>query len=560
MKTITYTVGLILSVILLYFAVSPLFGTGYFPMHDDTQVARVIAMGDAIRDLQFPVRVVDHLGYGLGYPIFAYYSPLPYYAGGILYALGVDAYIATKIMFMLGFVLAAALSFVLFASQYGVLSAVVGSVIFSYAPYHAVQLYIRGSVGEFWAAAFLPLFLLGIISIRPKNPFAGIFMGSMGLAAIFLSHTILGVLTLLIFSLCVVAEGIRQLITQKPQTHVFVHCFAVVMFGMGLSAFFWLPAFLEMHTTSVSAMIQSAQTGFYDHFLCATQLWNSPWGFGGSSAGCIQDGMSFKLGKLHILFALMSVLLFMYRRYRGTRTGGVLYPLSLFVLILAILGMLPVSEPFWKLLPFASFIQYPWRLLTIAMFALGGLGAYVLTGFRAKPVRYAVSAVLIGLTIYVNAKNFVPNYIYEPDRNMLNTSEDLLFRVSKISDEYLPSTIMKPKSLAEVPTTLVAATAGASISVQKQTATYASISVSHDTEHTIVLQKAFIPGWKFSVDDVEEKPAIIRGLPALTLKKGEHTVVMEYKNTAAKSQGEIISIMTILLLGGVLFYGQKNKA
>jgi hypothetical protein len=559
MNTMKFTVGLILSVLLLYFAVSPLFGTGYFPMHDDTQVARVIAMGDATRDLQFPVRVVDHLGYGLGYPIFAYYSPLPYYAGGILYALGIDAYVATKMMFMLGFVLAAALSFILFASQYGVLSAVVGSVIFSYAPYHAVQLYIRGSVGEFWAAAFLPLFVLGIISIRAKNTYAGIFLGSIGLAAIFLSHTILGVLTLLIFFLCIVAEWIRQLIARNVHIHVFVHCFAVVMFGMGLSAFFWLPAFLEMNTTSVTAMIQSAQTGFYDHFLCATQLWNSPWGFGGSSAGCIQDGMSFKLGKLHILFALVSVLLFLYQRYRRTRTSGVLYPVSLTVLILTILGMLPVSEPFWKLLPFTSFIQYPWRLLTVAMFALGGLGAYVMTGFRSKPARYAMSAVLIGLTIYVNAKNFVPNYIYEPDRKMLNTSEDLLFRVSKISDEYLPSAILKPKSLAEVPTSLVSATAGASISIQKQTATYASISVSHDTKHTILIQKAYIPGWKFWVDDVEEKPVIIRGLPAISLKEGSHTVVMEYKNTAAKSQGEIISIMTIVLLGGLLFYGQKNK-
>lgn len=559
MSTIKYTVGLIASILLLFWAVSPLFGMGYFPMHDDTQVGRVIAMGDAIRDHQFPVRIVDHLGYGLGYPIFAYYSPLPYYAGGVLYALGVDAYIATKIMFMIGFILAAVLSFMLFASQYGVLSGLLGSVIFSYAPYHAVQLYVRGSVGEYWAAAFVPLFLMGILGIKSKNRYTGIFMGSVGLACIVLSHTILGVLTLLVASLFFAGEYIRQLVARKVQLDIFVKGFAVVMFGLGLSAFFWLPAFIEMPTTSVTAMIQSAQTGFYDHFLCPIQLWNSPWGFGGSSAGCIQDGMSFKLGKLHILFALASILLFLYERYRRTRAGGVLYPVSLVVLILTFLGMLPVSEPFWKLLSFTSFIQYPWRLLTIAMFALGGLGAYVITCLRGSFVRFAAAAVLIGLTIYINAKNFVPNYIYEPDRAVLNTSEDLLFRVSKISDEYLPSIILKPQSLAEVPTSLVSATAGADINIQKQTATYASISVSHDTDHAIIIQKAYIPGWKFWIDDVVEKPVIIRGLPSISLKKGSHMVTMEYKNTAAKSQGEIISIMTILLLGGLLFYGQKNK-
>lgn len=559
MNAIKYSVGLLLSVLLLYFAVSPLFGTGYFPMHDDTQVARVIAMGDAIKDRQFPVRIVDHLGYGLGYPIFAYYSPLPYYSGGILYALGVDAYVATKSMFMLGFIFAAMLSFILFASQYGVLSGLLGSVIFSYAPYHAVQLYVRGSVGEFWAAAFLPLFVMGIIGIKSKNRYTGIFIGSVGLAGIFLSHTILGVLTLLVACLFFAGEYIRQLAVHKVQTQVFVNGFAVVMFGLGLSAFFWLPAFIEMPTTSVTAMILSAQTDFYDHFLCVSQLWNSPWGFGGSSMDCIRDGMSFKFGKLHILFSVASLLLFLYAGYRRKHAKKALYIVSLIALILTVLGMISVSEPFWRMLPFTSFIQYPWRLLTIAMFAIAALGSYVLTGLRGAPIRYVATAVLVGLTIYVNAKNFVPKYVYEPDRAVLHTSDDLLYRVSKISDEYLPTTIVKPNSLAEVPASLVSATDSAQVQIEKQTASYASIRVSHDTDHTITIQKAYIPGWKFLVDDEEVKPVIIRGLPMISLKKGSHQVIIEYKNTAAKSQGEIISIMTIVLLGGVLFYGQKNE-
>ena len=58
-----YWVGLLISNILLWWAVVPLLGNGYFPMHDDTQVARVISMGNALREYQFPVRLVDGFGY-----------------------------------------------------------------------------------------------------------------------------------------------------------------------------------------------------------------------------------------------------------------------------------------------------------------------------------------------------------------------------------------------------------------------------------------------------------------------------------------------------------------
>ena len=37
-------------------AVLPLTNPGYFPMHDDTQVARVVEMGRSLKEGQFPVR------------------------------------------------------------------------------------------------------------------------------------------------------------------------------------------------------------------------------------------------------------------------------------------------------------------------------------------------------------------------------------------------------------------------------------------------------------------------------------------------------------------------
>ncbi|MBI2034661.1 MAG: hypothetical protein HYT11_02915, partial [Candidatus Levybacteria bacterium] len=90
--------GIFAILLLSFFSIRPLLVSGFFPMHDDTQVARVYEMWKALRDGMFPVRWVPDLGYGYGYPIFNFYAPLAYYAGAFFIFLGVDALTATKFM------------------------------------------------------------------------------------------------------------------------------------------------------------------------------------------------------------------------------------------------------------------------------------------------------------------------------------------------------------------------------------------------------------------------------------------------------------------------------
>ena len=60
--------------ILTFVAVKPMFIKGYFPMHDDTQPARVFALAQELKQGIFPVRLVGSLGYGYGYPLFNFYQ------------------------------------------------------------------------------------------------------------------------------------------------------------------------------------------------------------------------------------------------------------------------------------------------------------------------------------------------------------------------------------------------------------------------------------------------------------------------------------------------------
>ncbi len=556
-----FWLGLLLSNILLIWAVLPLLSNGYFPMHDDTQVSRVIGMGSALIEKQFPVRIIDDLGYGYGYLIFNYYSPLPYYFGGALYAIGLDAVTATKMMFMAPFFLGASFLYLFLYPMYGAIGAVIGSLLFSYAPYHAVQVYIRGSVGEYWAIAFVPLLLFGSFLILQKsNTYKGIVLGSVGLAATLQSHTILGIIILTYYICGIILYSVYGVCRKQNNWKIVGKAILVVCFGLGLSAYFWLPAFFEMKYTAVTTMIHNANTGFYDHFLCPFQLWNSPWGFGGSASGCFSDGMSFKLGKIQILLASVSLGILLWKKYKKSSYS---HSFQIFVGVMlstvSIVSTLSISAPFWSIFPFTSFIQYPWRLLSISMLGLAIVGGSLVTFIRTKNLRYVASIGIVATIIFINAKIFTPEYMYIPDRSSQFTKEDTLFRVSKISDEYLPNTITKPQSLNEIPRSFVRDSVFTQYKIISQTASYLNMHTKSVINDTITINKAYVPGWKFFLDAAEVKPDIIQGLPRISISKGTHILEGTFVNTPIRSQGNILSIMSVLLLGGILFYGQKTK-
>ena len=313
-KFIIFVAVIFLSV----FALIPLFGSAYFPIHDDTQVGRVIGMSRSLLDGQFPVRWVSDLGYGYGYPLFNYYGPLPYYIGGILVNIGFPALYATKIMMGIGMILAPALAFVVLTPFFGVLAASLSSILFMYAPYHAVQLYVRGAVGELYATAFLPLIFYGLLTpLLGKIHHRSIAIGSLGIALTILSHTIIGYVSVVLYSVWVILYTLVSFFGKKKYIPALFSYVCQVLVGLLLSAFFWLPAVFEMGYTSVSSQI-SGSANFKDHFVCASQFLYSPWGFGGSILGCV-DGMSFKIGTMQLALFFYGIFIFWVHRFRPSQ-------------------------------------------------------------------------------------------------------------------------------------------------------------------------------------------------------------------------------------------------
>lgn len=528
-------------------AILPLFWKGYFPMHDDTQPARVYQMYTALKEGQFPVRMVGELGYGYGYPLFNFYAPLPYYIGAIGMAIVLDAVTATKFVFGLGIILSGIFMFLLARRIWGVSGGTVAAILYLYFPYHALQVYIRGALGEYWAYAFLPLVFLGV-DIATKKFTPGLLIGSLGLSAVILSHNILGLITAGIIFIWGLWETLRGTFTYIRKTKAFL-LVCILILGLSLSAFFWLPAISEMKYTRAHSLI-AGSNDFRQHFVYPDQLWDSPWGFAGSGPGRL-DGLSFKIGKLHLIlgglgFAALYFLKTSQKDKKPTKlsTGFVL----LGGLAVSILMMLPVSQPVWELVPVLAFIQYPWRFLVFVGFYISLLSGAVTLVVKRNGWQIGSAVFISVLAIIVNTKYFQPQTVSDKTASDYTNPEKLRWDISKISDEYLPRDFPLPQLPDEVAQNKFIPADDIIITSTEIRADRIKLNTVSPGRADIAFSVANFPGWQAVVDYQEVKPKIVGRTMVIPVSHGNHIVSLYFTDTRVRRLGNWISILGMLVV------------
>lgn len=543
-------------IVLAYFTTKPLFTPGFFPMHDDTQPTRIFEMAKALQDGMFPVRWVADMGYGYGYPIFNFYAPFAYYSGALIHLMGFDALIATKVLIGVGFVFSGLSMYLLARTFWGEMGGIASGMLFLFAPYHALNIYVRGDLAEFWATLFVPLVFYGLWHAYRTKQWRYVVIGSLSYAAIISSHNLTAIMVtpfLFITALVLAYLSFRQ--NDKAR---FYYSLSVFL-GVLLSAFYWLPVPVEMHYTNVIEQI-GGNANFRLHFVCPRQLWDSPWGFAGSAYGCI-DGMSYRIGKLHLLIAGASVfatIIF----WRKDKERFWILTGALLCFLFGIFLTLSYSKFIWELIPVMPFFQYPWRfLLVISFFSsfLGGALFYVLEFFISnKFTRVSVQLFgLAGLTcaiLLLYAKLFIPQTIVSKNVADYASETALKWTRSKISDEYLPPYFQKPEASAKIITEKVIVQKGkADIKIEENRTQKLRAQIAAEENAIVLVQTAYFPAWKAYLDNEEYEYKITKNGLVLDIPRGEHTLVMQFVQTPIEKGANLLSLAGIaVLLTGII--------
>ena len=560
--------GLAIVIVFSFWAVKHLFIPGFFPIHDNTQVARVFEMGNALKDGMFPVRWVQDLGYGYGYPIFNFYAPLAYYIGGFFNLMGFDPLAATKIMTGLSIMLSGIFMYLLAREFWGELGGAISGLFYLYAPYHALDIYVRGDVAEFWAYAFLPLVFYGLWKVYREQKWKFVIISSLGYAGLILSHNLTAMMVTPFIVIILLMSFFYAV--NKRKFSIFNFQFSIFVLGLLLSAFYWIPALFEMHYTNVFSQIGQG-ADFRNHFVCIQQLWDSPWGFGGSVSGCV-DGLSFKIGKLHVIavfFAICLVGLLLLFREKSKN----LFPIK--IVVLSILGFflsvffsLEISKPVWEAVSFMAFFQYPWRFLLLVSFFssfLAGCFSWYLQktlqkNSYVKTIQYIATAVLLFFLFYSNIRLFSPQTILSKPALDYTSNFALRWTMSKISDEYMPKDFLKPQSETEIVNNKIAVgNTGLKINGYKEKTQKitAYIDVSENTRFNIAL--AYFPGWKVFVDNNPSLLHITKKGFFVFLPKGKHEISIIFEQTPIEKIANTLSVIGVLVLIVGIIYTNKKR-
>ncbi len=557
-KTLKKNWLVLLVVVFCYWAIKPFLSQGFFPMHDDTQVARIGQMFTALSQGQFPVRWVGDLGYGLGYPIFNFYAPLAYYVGAFLALFTSSFLLATKLAFALSLIVGAITAFFLGKELWGKWGGFLTAVFYTFAPYHAVDLYVRGALSELWALAFAPLIYWGIFKMAKakKASLISVAIFIFGLTGVILSHNLSALINLPFIALVCL-----MILVFGKNRFVFLKNLSLgTVFSLGLSCFYWLPALVEMGETKIFGQVGGG-ADFQDHFVFLDQLWASPWGFGGSALGRL-DGMSFMVGKIHLLLIVLVLFIFLTRIVLGKTKSLLVGGLVSGGFILSLFFTLSISTFVWQSISPMAFIQYPWRFLGPAiLFGSVLAGAFPFLLIKQKNVRIPLVLFLSIVLVIFSLKYFqVQTLVNKTDDDYLN-QEAIKWQISKVSDEYLPKDFPVPQKQEEVAWDKIVVLSGeAKIKERENLFLRQEFLIKTEGRSEVLVNTAFFPGWQAKLDEQIIVPEIYQGKMKFVLLQGEHWLKLEFKDTLIRRIANYISLASLLAFLGFVFVRKKKSA
>jgi len=528
----------ILAILLFSFCISipvilPFFHAGYFPTHDgEWAVVRLGDMFRLLKDFQIPPRYSGELNFGYGYPLFNFTYPLPYYLGMIPYALKFGLVGSIKILFA-GSVFLSAI-FMFFASKQlwkNTWAGIVSAVLYVYFPYRMVDLYVRGSVGESLSFALFPLLLFLALKLIEKSSLKLVGLIGIFVASLIMTHNIMTVLFMPFYLVFILVLGVLK---NKKSIKLFL---SSIFLGLGLSAFFWVPAIWEKSNILLSK-IPIADRNLY--FVSFKQLITPTWGYGVPTDA---NGFSYQLGIVSVAIFVLSILslLFLFLKFKKYFADHSIKILSTLVLLSFVyLFLLFKQSGFLWHLPLLSEINYPWIVLGILGFSLSLTAGF----FCRAPAGKYLMIVLVIVSIFTV-------FPYAKPEKFINNSDGYYLTneaTTTSSNELMPSWVKSlPTQRAK---NKVELQGSGSIQGLIYDSKQIMFFLNSQSSTRIMINTIYYPGWKIYIDKVSAKIMYDNdfGVMIIAVPAGHHLVVGNFTETPLRLASDILSLLSLLII------------
>ncbi len=359
---------------------------------------RVVAMLHAWRNGLLFSRWLPDLAFGYGYPFFLYREPLPLYLSLWPHLLGLPLPAAINLFYALCLVASGCFTYLWVRDIFGPRAGLVAAVAYMAAPYQLVDALIRGNQVESMALALFPLILWAGRRFVLAGRARWFLAAALGLAVLALSHNI----SLLLFAPALVLYLLFcGWLAGLQHRAVLWRAAAVVGLGLAMTAFYTLPAVLEIDQVTLTLSTSNRNNDFRFNFASLAEIF-AP--VAPEDPALINPPLPLRLGWAPTALALLGLISGLLPRKLSdslrkkdritarekVRSGVVHCPTGgdespyyepgtgdessqyeqrghvAFMAAGALVYLffaLPISRPLWEAMPLIEFVQFPWRFV-----------------------------------------------------------------------------------------------------------------------------------------------------------------------------------------------------
>lgn len=510
------------------------------PVH----LARIASYYKELSYGQIPPRWASELNFGVGMPLFNFMYHVPYLVASIplYFSLGLVA--SFKISLLMSFLLSGVGMFLFSKKLLGnVPRAYLVTLLYQFAPFHLVELVVRGSIGEAYTYSFLPFVLYGILLVIQSPTVKHILFTSVVTALLVLSHN---AISLVSFFVAVVFA----LWFAPKMKNRYVSLLSLCM-GLGFTAFYWLPAMLERKYTYGDLFMKDM---YLAHFAPFINFFIPNF----TNAAALQTGgITVYIGLVQSIVFVTAIYLIMTKKMKDILGRRIIF-FVLFLIMGCFFFMQPISKEIWARIPTLRMFQFPWRLLSIV-----GLGTALLGGvvtFKHKQFNTTSCVFLSIITVLSTIVFWTPPLGF--DKIIENDYWNYPLNTTYFGETDLIWSDGPASSYPETPFELISGKG--QISNVNKKSTHHSFTIQAQTQVQILDNTQYFPGWRVFIDGnktpIEFQDQNHRGRITFAIPAGIHQIQVVFGNSPTRTVGNIISIITIGFTLIAFVFAKKKRS
>jgi hypothetical protein len=483
---------------------------------------------------------------GLGVPVFHYYSPLFYLLVTPLHLAGLRLDLSTKLVITAMFVFSGLATSAWLRRLLTPAAGLAGAMLYLSGAHLFREYYFQGDYPQLIALFWLPVVFWALTSLYDEGRRRDWLLAPLSLALLVIAHNItamLGAVLLVVYWLA--------LPFCRRSWAGWWRGIAAGILGLGLSAFFWVPALGDASFVRLETLRQGFFT-YSQYFVTLSDLLAGPPIL---DSRALNPPFPYLLGWAAWLAVACGAVAVLWPLLRRSRVTAVQRWAAVGVVLVLVLLALTLAQaaPLWSKLPGLALIQFPGRLLGPATMAVALAGGSAIAVLGERRAQLALPILLLAVTLVSTPFLFVRHSFVLVD-NYTVADTQAWERATHAwgttsSNGYMPRWADPPRAYAGQEAETSYLPPGAEWTwTSPHRAILRAANGSELPAGTVTLPTHYFPAWRASADGADVPIAVgPGGLLSVQLPQAALQITLQWRGTPWEHRGEWLSAGALIL-------------